>query len=79
MAKKVFTQHKNGDVSIRLTPIEREMLSCFLGKLSYGVLKEHTVFTEALIRIDKRRVEIVPLDYNDNKVNISAIFFKSKE
>lgn len=30
---KVFTQHKNGDVSVRLTKEERHKISAILGKM----------------------------------------------
>ena len=76
---KVFTKHKNGDVSIRLTPIERDMISCFIGKMRYGLRKEHPVFDKVLVSIFDRKVTLVPFNYNGVELDVSVVTFEPKE
>lgn len=79
MDKKVFTQHKNGDVSIRLTPVERDMISCFIGKMPYAYTRNHPAFGKVLVSVFSRKVTLVPFNRNGDEVDVSVVTFEPKE
>lgn len=58
MAKKVFTQHKNGDVSIRLTKEERHKLSALLGNVAAGDVNKSDAFSKLYVGINDRDYKV---------------------
>ena len=67
---KVFTQHKNGDVSVRLTKEERHKISALLGETQAVEVYNSEAFRNLYVSVFKCEytVDVNTLPFRFNKI-----------